>query len=236
MNFPNADSEPAPGNPKPRPQRALLRTGWRPALAQAVLIMLLFEAVSGFGITLLRFGVGIQWATILHTLVGVVMLLPLAWYSARHWLDYRGHALSQTVLLGHVAWLGLAVCSISGAWVTWQALFLIKTSLFWRKVHLLSTFVALGGLLPHVAVVFIKAWKGDDRSLARRCMLQTAAGTALGLTLTTLMPLMYSGREYVNEFPKDYNYLYGTNRPFAPSLARTDTGGAFDARSLSGSL
>src|SRR6185369_6900568 len=43
------------------------------------------------------------------------------------------------------------------------------------------------------------------------------------------------GVKYTNEFPKDYNYLYGTNRPFAPSLARTDTGGAFDARSLAGS-
>ena len=39
----------------------------------------------------------------------------------------------------------------------------------------------------------------------------------------------------VNEFPDDYSYLYGQDRPFAPSLARTNTGTAFDARSMSGS-
>ena len=33
---------------------------------------------------------------------------------------------------------------------------------------------------------------------------------------------------YVNELPEDYSYLYGPERPFAPSLARTSTGGAFD--------
>ena len=43
------------------------------------------------------------------------------------------------------------------------------------------------------------------------------------------------GARYANQFPKDYSFLYGTNRPFAPSLARTDTGGAFDAQSLAGS-
>jgi hypothetical protein len=39
----------------------------------------------------------------------------------------------------------------------------------------------------------------------------------------------------VNAFPADYSYLYGEDRPFAPSLAQTTTGEAFDARSLSGS-
>ena len=39
----------------------------------------------------------------------------------------------------------------------------------------------------------------------------------------------------MNKFPADYNYLYGTNRPFAPSLAKTDTGGAFDGKSFAGS-
>ena len=36
-------------------------------------------------------------------------------------------------------------------------------------------------------------------------------------------------------FPADYEYLYGDDRPFAPSLARTVSGGAYDPRSLSGS-
>lgn len=36
----------------------------------------------------------------------------------------------------------------------------------------------------------------------------------------------------LKQIPDDYSFLYGTNRPFAPSLAKIDTGRAFDARSL----
>jgi hypothetical protein len=39
----------------------------------------------------------------------------------------------------------------------------------------------------------------------------------------------------VNRLPDDYSYVYGPDRPFAPSLARTSTGQAFDASSMGGS-
>jgi len=57
-----------------------------------------------------------------------------------------------------------------------------------------------------------------------------------GFGLVGVLSGTYSGAVYNNTFPDDYQYVYGTNRPFAPSLARTDTDGAFDARSLAGSL
>ena len=47
--------------------------------------------------------------------------------------------------------------------------------------------------------------------------------------------MAYSGTKYRNEFPRDYNFIYGKTRPFAPSLARTATNGALDPRSLAGS-
>ncbi len=50
-----------------------------------------------------------------------------------------------------------------------------------------------------------------------------------------LAVVAYRPPELDNTFPEDYSYVYGEDRPFAPSLARTDTGGAFDARSLAGS-
>jgi hypothetical protein len=45
----------------------------------------------------------------------------------------------------------------------------------------------------------------------------------------------YAGERYRNEFPPDYSFAFGRSRPFAPSIARTSTNGAFDARSLAGS-
>ena len=46
---------------------------------------------------------------------------------------------------------------------------------------------------------------------------------------------IYPGDRFVNKFPDGYTHPYGADRPFAPSLARTSTGGAFDPASLSGS-
>jgi len=61
------------------------------------------------------------------------------------------------------------------------------------------------------------------------------AATLVAGAIVAALTFTYSGTKYNNVFPKDYSFLYGTNRPFAPSLARTDTGGAFDAHSLAGS-
>jgi hypothetical protein len=49
------------------------------------------------------------------------------------------------------------------------------------------------------------------------------------------LALIYSGTKYHNEFPSDYSFAFGKDRPFAPSLAHTSTNGAFDPRSLAGS-
>jgi hypothetical protein len=89
--------------------------------------------------------------------------------------------------------------------------------------------------LPHLAFVWLKARTGEAAPAARGYVWQSFGAAALGVALVAALPALYSGVKYVNEFPADYNYLYGTNRPFAPSLAKTDTGGAFDGRSLAGS-
>ena len=59
--------------------------------------------------------------------------------------------------------------------------------------------------------------------------------TVLGGVIVFLGSLAYRPPELQKEFPADYSFRYGEDRPFAPSLAKTSTGGAFDARSLGGS-
>jgi hypothetical protein len=77
-------------------------------------------------------------------------------------------------------------------------------------------------------------WRNGMASGVAGYLAQALGGTLAGLAAIAGLTLAYSGTKYVNEFPQDYNFLYSTNRPFASSLARTDTGGAFDARSLAG--
>jgi hypothetical protein len=211
-------------------------SGWQSTLARLMMAVLLFETITGLAITFAPFHASIQWSVLIHTGVGALALLPLAWYCANHWYEYRRYAMSHVVLLGYVALLGLAVCCVSGVVLTWQALFGIKTSGVWRQVHLISTFVTLAGLVPHMAFVAVKAFKGEASAASKAYLWRSTVAMLAALALIPALTAAYSGTKYINAFPEDYSYLYGTNRPFAPSLATTDTGGAFDARSLAGSM
>lgn len=212
-----------------------LLTGWGGGLVRFSLAALLFETLTGLAITLAPFHAAVQWSVLLHTAVGAATLLPVAWYCARHLLDYARYAASHITVLGWVALTGLAVVSASGAVLTVQALFGFKTAAFWRQVHLISTLVMLVGLVPHVLAAAVKQRRLGPVPGMRRCLVEATALAGAGCVACVVLAAVYSGTRYVNRFPEDYSFLYGTNRPFAPSLAKTDTGGAFDARSLAGS-
>lgn len=197
--------------------------------------VLLFEAATGLAVTLAPFNAATQYGVLLHTVIGSVTLLPVAWYCGRHWLDYRNWAMSHVTVLGYAALIALAVCSVSGCVLTWQATIGVRISPLWRQTHLVSTVATLAALLPHLVFAWIRARRGEQAGPARAYFLQTSGLAAAGMLVVFALPRIYSGVHYVNRFPDDYNFLYGTNRPFAPSLARTDTGGAFDGRSLAGS-
>lgn len=237
MKPPSHPSEP-PDRPEPSESPELkkrLRTGWGPGLVRLSLAALLFETLTGLAITLAPFHAAVQWGVLLHTALGAAVLLPIAWYCARHLLDYARYAPSHITVLGWLAQAGLAVVSASGVVLTVQAVFSIKTSPFWRQTHLISTLVLLAGVVPHLVAVVLKQRRLGPVPGLRRCALQATGLALLGGLACVGLAALDSGTRYDNRFPPDYSFLYGTNRPFAPSLAKTDTGGAFDPRSLAGS-
>lgn len=213
-----------------------VRTGWPSGLTRLAVGVLVFEAIGGLAITFGPFHQAVEWNVLIHTVLGVATLLPVGWYLAHHWLDYRDYALSHIVVFGYVAGVAFLVCLLSGVIVTWQGLLGTRTSFWWRQIHLISTLVTLAAALPHVGFVVARAWRGPVLRPAGRCLVETAAVTICGTILIGALTVLYSGSRYVNEFPEDYQFLYGKDRPFAPSLAHTATGGAYDARSLSGSM
>jgi hypothetical protein len=219
-------------NTEPRQE---IRTGWTSFLARSSLAILLFEAATGLAVTFMPFHALVEWSVIVHTLIGVATLLPVTWYCVIHWADYRHYSMSHIVLLGYVATVGLFVCSVSGLVVTWQGLVAIHTSWVWRQIHLISTFVTLGTILPHMILVLVHMRREKVVRPVRPFVWQAAGGAVAGFLVIFGLSVLYSGTQYVNELPEDYSFLYGPERPFAPSLARTSTGGAFDARSLAGS-
>ena len=213
-----------------------IRTGWTSPLAKITMGLVALEAVTGLAIRFGPFHTAVQWGVLVHTAAGFGMLIPVCWYSAAHWLDYRKQAFSDVVLLGYVTAAALLVCCVSGGVVTFEALWGLRTLPFWRNTHLISTFVVLGGVGAHVLLAVPRARKSAELGLIPAFARQASAIAGVGLAIAAILAVAYPGTRYVNEFPKDYSFPLGKDRPFAPSLARTSTGGAFDSRSLAGSM
>jgi hypothetical protein len=213
--------------------RRRVRTGWPGRISWLTAGAVLFLTITGLAVTAGPFHPAVQWALLLHTAVGITCLAPLVWYGVRHWLDYRAYPLSAVALLGYAAATGLFVCLVSGVVVTWQGAFGFRMSWAWRQVHLVSTFLATGAALVHVGLLFARVFRIVPAAPAfvRRALAVTAAA----LATSALLPAAYRVEPPVNRFPDGYSYAFGPDRPFAPSLARTTTNGAYDARTLSGS-
>ena len=213
-----------------------IRTGWSTRLTRWSLAALILLAASGLVVTFAPFHAAVEWTVLLHTVLGVLILVPLIWYSIAHWQDYKAYNLSDVLLLGYVSAVALLVCLLSGVVVTWQGLFGLKMSPLWRNIHLYSTFATLLTGLPHGILVYFRVRKKAAEPFAKPVVAHGLGWTLVAVLAVAGLTVAYGGQTYVNEFPADYNYSYGDDRPFAPSLATTESGGAFDAESLAGSM
>jgi hypothetical protein len=215
---------------------------WQHKLLIAVSGLLLFETVTGLFIFLLPFSIPNQVMVLLHTVIGLVFLGPFAWYQIRHWLLYRPIRLSHVKLTGYFAMVATVIAIGSGIVLTIQALWATRISYAWDLVHIVATFAVIASVVPHVAVLIVRAARSREGAggepvlaAAKRgavASLAVAAPLVVGVALVTYW---YDPPRLMNTLPQDYSFLYGQDRPFAPSLARTSTGSAFDARSMSGS-
>lgn len=134
------------------------------------------------------------------------------------------------------------VVTISGIVLSYQAIFMTRISQTWDVIHIISTFGLIAFLVPHTVLILLR----DLRARKIEPMIPVVKAESHYVRITLFISIVlfagvflwrysYDPVELINEFPEDYGYLYGEDRPFAPSLANTNTGGAFDARSLGGS-
>jgi hypothetical protein len=207
----------------------------------AVSGLLAFETITGLSVYLLPFSVSNQVTVLLHTGVGLVFVIPYLWYQVRHWGIYRGFPMTHVVLTGYFSVVAAAVVGISGLVLTYQALFQTRIRYGWDLVHIVATLALVASVLPHVVSLIYRARRaqGPEVSRLRQAQRRFAGGTLyvtlVLLALVALGTYAYQPVKLVNRLPDDYSYLYGRDRPFAPSLARTSSGQAFDARSMGGS-
>ncbi len=215
---------------------------WQRSLLRFVTGILLFETITGLIIYFLPFSITNQINVLLHTIIGLIFIIPFAFYLFRHWNIYRSMPMNHYKFTGYVLLVVSLVLIVSGALLTYQAAFQIRISKMWDLTHIIGTFVYIAFLLPHIILIMIRNYKAK-RSDALVPVIKAQWNYAVKsfiicivlFALVGLWTVLYQPIKWKNEFPEEYSYLYGDDRPFAPSLANTDSNGAFDPRSTGGS-
>lgn len=178
----------------------------------------------------------------IHTFIGILFLIPIIWYQVRHWLLYRSVKMNHFKFTGYVVTFFTVLLSISGIILTYQALFLSRIDYLWDLIHIITTFGFIAFVIPHVVIILLRDFRARKKetmvpvfSAQKKLSLNAFFATVFLFVVVGLLVYAYEPIEMKNELPEDYSYLYGEDRPFAPSLANTNTGEAFDPRSLSNS-
>lgn len=196
---------------------------WRHLITRVVLGLLLFLTISGLSLFLLGFSVFQQALVLLHVGVGLLLLPLVVIYVVRHARRRSSGNFSHYMLLGYVAALALVVVSISGIIETWQALFGTRLPEFWDQVHLVSGFAVAVFVAAHLLTLLLRRNTSRETRSASYVSLGSAAGVALLIMLVGVgVSRVAPGPNFDSSFPPEYNFQYGIDRPFAPSLARAD--------------
>jgi hypothetical protein len=213
---------------------------WERRFLALTVAWLAFETLSGLSIYLLPFSVPNQWLVLVHTAAGVVLLPPVLFYQCRHLAAYRKHPRTALKLMGYLGAAAVLVAIVSGLVLTAQAIGSPRISYAWAQAHVIATFALIAFGAPHLLVVLLRDGRPAIGSVvlqfaARRAGWRSLAGCGALFACVALAWLAYPGESFDNRFPPDYSFKYGPNRPFAPSLARSESGGAYDSRSFAGS-
>ena len=214
---------------------------WRSTLTTAVSGLFLFEALTGLFIYFGRFGISSQVSVLIHTIVGLVFLVPYTVYQARHWWTNRPRPFNQHKLLGYLSLVTLMLTGISGLVLTWQAGWSTRISYAWDLVHLIGGFAATAFVIWHLGIILVRHFRQQDggkRALIRaaqwRFSWRSAALVAVLIAATVMWTMSSPVKEPMRAFPADYQLPFGDN-PFTPSLATTATAEAFEPGHLAGS-
>ena len=200
---------------------------WSASSTGMTLGLLLFETISGLAIYLFPFSVFNQYSVLLHTLIGSLMIVPVGWYLGRHWWRrFRGN-FNHYQLLGYFSAAALLVLVVSGVVLTWQALFHVRIDYTWDIIHIIVTFMFIAALGAHLGTLLCRRSSNDTvrrrmRQAYAACVGWTAVWAGGALAACVMLAWSYRPVDLDHAFPSDYSFKYGIDRPFAPSLARTD--------------
>lgn len=234
--------------------RASSAAGWSSRLAIASSVFVLFQGLTGLVLWLGPFSLATQLQLLLHVAVGLAFLLPCLVYLVRHFRQWWRQRATAEQLLGYALAAAVLTTGTSGAVLTWQAWTGPALGKLWDDVHLISGLAAIGLLLAHVPLAFLRrrpaARRQPDLASAQGRFLRygaaallatVAAAAALALSWSLLapppafekdLPPGYALPAYASGGAAEAEYR---GNPFAPTYARTASMKLVEPRALTGS-
>ncbi len=213
---------------------------WRARLLAIVGGVLLFETITGLVIWLTPFSLTAQFMVLTHTVLGLLIVLPFAWYLTKHWVAVSRQRFSHHKITGYGSFAAIAVCLVSGVVLTIQSAFGTRISYAMDTIHVASTIALIVTVLVHLLTVIAQ----DKRRAAVAATLLQGARRRFGFAsvlvalvcfgATAIWQSTYAHPSFEWKLPDNYGYSYGAGA-FAPSLATTSTGDAVHPRLFSGS-
>jgi hypothetical protein len=193
---------------------------YRSFLTWIATALVAYSLLSGLLITLLPFGVYAQYSIIIHTIVGVVSLLPLIAAIYLHWQRRKADAPAPIARTAMLAIAVLVVCLFTGLLITAMALFGTWVPDWVDTVHLVSALV-LGALIAmHLAPIVARYGKTEASPRRAPRKRFVATGVALILVLFAVTGLLSRAQTEPSQFQafaEDYNWPHGDDRAFWPS-------------------
>jgi hypothetical protein len=211
--------------PPPRKTRIDAAIGWRSRINIGSSAALLFLTLTGLVIYLLEFSHFTQFSVLAHCAIGLLATPLILAYLWRHWVQRRDGKFNHFQLLGYLGAAIVLVCLLSGLWLTWQAAVGPELSASSDTLHLVTGIMLPLALLVHLLTVATRKLGSSESAKrvrgAQRVYVLVTVLVGVGL----LVGLAGASRSYQDApaqtaFPADYNWRFGRDRPFAPSLAR----------------
>ena len=185
--------------------------------------LLLYLLVSGALVFWLPFGVYAQYSVIVHSVAGVLALVPIAVVVVMHWRRRETSISGTPAMLAKASMAVLAISIASGLMIVLQSIFARKVGDTWWLVHQLSA-LAFGILLfLHLLPILVRYANtpSTPRRIARRWFLAASVALlAVPLVMTSWLAKQAEQTPRFQAFPDGYVWRYGEDRPFWPSRAR----------------
>ena len=185
--------------------------------------LLIYLLVSGALIFWLPFSTYTQFSVIVHSVAGVLALLPVAIIVVMHWRRRDTSISGRPAALAKASLAILAVDIISGLAIVLQSVFGRAVADVWWQVHQLAALGFGVTLFLHLLPILVRyaTTPSTPRRIARRWFL--AAATVLfvvPLAVTEWLAKQVESTAQFQAFPPNYVWRYDADRPFWPSRAR----------------